>query len=327
MPDAIVQTDFLPAARVALEQFPVANPTLELVAVSENVTFRVASDHGEHFVLRLHRPGYNALEELESERVWMDALHCAGIRVQRPLLSRNGEHFVRVAVEAGSEYRFAGITTWFPGVPMSERLEAGADRRLRESTFHRIGELAARIHNQSQRWRPPAGFVRCRLDEDGLLGRTPRWGRFWEHRELNDAERNVLLLARESCRAALREYGIRSGNFGLIHADLHPDNIIMQGDDPGLIDFDDAAFGWHMYELAAALIEYWHEEDFEALQAAVLGGYRQHRTLTRADEAMLSTFLLIRGMAIIGWFHQRPEHQGSAFFQSIKEQVLARCQC
>jgi Ser/Thr protein kinase RdoA (MazF antagonist) len=327
MPDPTVTSDFLPAARNALAQFPVDNPTLELVAESENVTFRIVSGGGEDFVLRLHRPGYNALDELESERIWGEALRSAGIRVQRPLLSRTGQHFVRVAVEARSEYRFAGMTSWFPGVPMSERLEAGADHSLREATFRRIGELAARIHNQSAQWRPPEGFSRCRLDEEGLLGEAPRWGRFWEHRELTDAERHALLGARGQCRAALREYGIRPGNFSLIHADLHPDNIIMQADDPGIIDFDDAAYGWHVYELAAALIEYWHEEDFEALRAAVLEGYREHRRLTPADEAMLSTFLLIRGMAIIGWFHQRTEHEGSQFFQSIKEQVLARCRC
>ncbi|EED33694.1 aminoglycoside phosphotransferase [gamma proteobacterium NOR5-3] len=325
MRDTAARSDFLPAARAALEQFPVANPTLELVAVSENVTFRVLSGDGGMFVLRLHRPGYNSLSELESERVWGNALRAAGIRVQHPLLSIQGQHFVRVPVEARNEYRFAGMTSWFPGVPMSERLEAGGDHAFRKSTFRRIGELAARIHNQSEIWRPPAAFSRARLDEDGLLGEMPRWGQFWEHRELTRPERDQLLRAREQCRAALRAYGLTSGNFSLIHADLHPENIIVQGEEPGLIDFDDAAYGWHGYELAAALIEYWDDDDFEELQGAVLDGYRQHRVFTRADEAMLSTFLLIRAMAIIGWFHQRREHADSEFFECIKAQALARC--
>jgi Ser/Thr protein kinase RdoA (MazF antagonist) len=100
----------------------------------------------------------------------------------------------------------------------------------------------------------------------------------------------------------------------------------MQGEEPGLIDFDDAAYGWHGYELAAALIEYWDDDDFEALQGAALDGYRQHRAFTPADEAMLSTFLLIRAMAIIGWFDQRREYADSEFFGHIKALALARCQ-
>jgi hypothetical protein len=37
---------------------------------------------------------------------------------------------------------------------------------------------------------------------------------------------------------------------------------------------------------------------------------------------MLPAFLLLRGMALIGWFHQRPEHGDSVFFSGIKEWVL-----
>jgi hypothetical protein len=40
---------------------------------------------------------------------------------------------------------------------------------------------------------------------------------------------------------------------------------------------------------------------------------------------MLPVFLLIRGMALIGWFHQRPEHAGSTFFAAVKREVLDDC--
>jgi hypothetical protein len=40
---------------------------------------------------------------------------------------------------------------------------------------------------------------------------------------------------------------------------------------------------------------------------------------------MLHTFLLIRGMATIGWFHQRPEHAGSEYFEKMKTWFLEEC--
>ena len=40
---------------------------------------------------------------------------------------------------------------------------------------------------------------------------------------------------------------------------------------------------------------------------------------------MLPIFLLIRGMALIGWFHQRPEHAGSDFFTEVKQQLVDDC--
>ena len=42
---------------------------------------------------------------------------------------------------------------------------------------------------------------------------------------------------------------------------------------------------------------------------------------------MLPIFLLIRGLAIVGWYHERPEHQGSSFFQDVKDWVIGQCKC
>ena len=133
------------------------------------------------------------------------------------------------------------------------------------------------------------------------------------------------LRERESARATLIAYGARPDNFGLIHADLHPENIVYNGEDLALIDFDDAAYGWHMYEIASALIMDRFAPDFNALRAALLEGYREHRPLTERDVDLLSVFLLIRGMAIIGWFHQRAEHAGSDYFAEVKKIVFEGC--
>ncbi|HLY78646.1 MAG TPA: hypothetical protein VKQ70_04690, partial [Caulobacteraceae bacterium] len=71
---------FTPAASQALKAFPIEPTGLELVALSENVTFRVTDRRdGAAYVLRLHRPGYHTLGELNSERIWTRALADAGI--------------------------------------------------------------------------------------------------------------------------------------------------------------------------------------------------------------------------------------------------------
>ena len=164
-----------------------------------------------------------------------------------------------------------------------------------------------------------------RLDLESLLGETPYWGRFWDHAELTAAEKALLLREREQARATLIAYGERPENFGLIHADLHPENIVYDGEDLALIDFDDAAYGWHLYEIATVLIMDLFAPDFDALRVALLEGYREHRPLSDQDVDLLSAFLLIRGMAIIGWFHQRAEHAGSEYFAEVKKIVFEGC--
>lgn len=314
---------YMPAALKALERFSVEPENIELVTHSENVTFRVFTRSSKtDYVLRLHRPGYNSIEELNSERQWAAALKDAGLSIQESLPTRQGEYFVLIDVPGTGEQRYAGMTSWLEGALLSDCLEAQPDDADRARVFHRIGAIAATIHNQSAAWNEPPGFTRRRLDLDGLLGEQPHWGRFWEHPDLTPAGRTALLRKRHDVRIALQAYGETADNFSLIHADLDPDNIIQHGDDMALIDFDDAAFGWHLYDLASALIEYRSAPDFDALSAALLDGYREHRPLAKRDIEMLPAFLLIRGMATIGWYLQRPEHTDSDYFEELRNWIL-----
>lgn len=316
-------SNFTLAAWKALEHFPVKAQDIQLVAHSENVTFRVAvRDVETDYVLRLHRPGYSSLEELESERMWTRALKKTGVAVPGSLETVRGGHYALVDVPGAGERRYAGMTTWHEGRPLSDYLESHSNGAERERIFRRFGEIAAAFHNQSTRWTPPPGFVRRRLGVDELLGEAPFWGRFWEHPALTGAEQEWLLRTRNRVRRELGTYGEKPDHFSLIHADFTPENIIYDGDDLAIIDFDDAGYGWHLYDIASFLIECRYARDFEALQGALLDGYRERRSLAKGELEMLPTFMLIRGLAIIGWHLQRPEHEHLGEFEEVKDWVL-----
>ena len=322
-----IDSGYLTAALTALDSFPVEPESVELVAHSENVTYRVAVRGSDtDYSLRLHRPGYNSIEQLESERAWTRALSAAGIAVPESLPTHQGKHYVLVDIPGADEQRYAGMTTWFEGQTLRDYLDSPTGAGERVPLFGRIGELAAALHNQATSWNEPPEFTLQRLDLDGLLGRAPFWGRFWEHENVSVAEEKLLRKVRERFRDALSAYGVRRDNFSVIHADLHPDNIVYDGNDLALIDFDDAAYGWHMYDIASALIDDSSAPDLPVISNALLDGYQEHRPLADRDINMLRTFLLIRGMAIIGWFHQRPEHEETAYFDEIKQWVVAECE-
>jgi Ser/Thr protein kinase RdoA (MazF antagonist) len=316
----VTLTDYSSAAWKALESFPVKPKSVELVAHSENLTFRVVgADSETDYALRLHRPGYNSLEELNSERLWVAQLEKTGLSVQHSLKTHAGRYFEMIEIPDTGERRFAGLTTWLDGTPLSCVLDSTPDTEDRQRIFYEIGKVAGALHNQSEQWTEPRGFTRRHLDIDGLLGDAPEWGRFWEHEALEPAEQMRLLALRDSGRDALEAYGSNDSIFGLIHADLHPQNIVHDGTSLGVIDFDDSAYGWHLYDLASALFDNRLSPDFESLRRALLDGYGTLRSL---DSRMLDTFLRIRGMAIIGWYHQRPEHSESVNFESVKNWVL-----
>ena len=40
---------------------------------------------------------------------------------------------------------------------------------------------------------------------------------------------------------------------------------------------------------------------------------------------MLPAFLVARGLAIIGWYHDRPEYTKSEDFETVRDWVLEQC--
>ena len=96
-------------------------------------------------------------------------------------------------------------------------------------------------------------------------------------------------------------------DYGLIHADPVRENIMFDGTDLYLIDFDDAGFGFRLFDLATALIKNRQEPDYPDLRDAMLNGYRQERAL---DTSALDLFLALRAVTYVGWIVPRLEEDG-----------------
>lgn len=299
-----------------------------LHASGENETWRIVVGTGEVYALCLHRPGYRTSAQLASLPHWMLALSGAGIRVPRPIRSQSGAFPVPVPVAEG--HRFASATSWLPGTVLADELSrdvalgALSVQGSRLNRFRQIGALLAALHEHARGWTPPADFVAPLLDRDGLVGEAPRWGRFWDHPALTMEDRKLLVRARDLARERLAQSHPR---LTLIHADLHPGNLLVHEDQLCVIDFDDAAWGYEPYDIATALVHQQARPDFLALRAALIEGYRTVRMLADADLGDLSLFCLLRDLAIVGWLMQRPDMQAktAAAFSALLTRVRVGC--
>ncbi len=291
-------------AQQALEAWGLQSARCELVTRVENIVFRVDPDDGQPLVLSLHRSWYHTLEELISERQWTRALSDYGIGTPVPVPALNGRDYVSVEANLNGGTRYAGMSRWVDG-EILERVITGDDDF--SGHFRRLGEVAARIHNQASGWEPPSGFTRHALDADGLMGPSPWWGPFWESPVLTAGERVRCEQLRETIHDRLSQLELGPRTYSMIHADLHPKNVVVDGERLHVIDFDDSGFGWHMYELAVGVSSYEGHPRFPEMVAAVLEGYRGIRPLDAESAALLPLFMLVRALAQIGWFADRPE--------------------
>ncbi|WP_298164188.1 phosphotransferase [Novosphingobium sp.] len=294
---------YLPAASEALVQFGLPETEPHPVGKSENVVFRATDPSGTTWALRLHRPGYLALAELESERQFTAHLAEQGLIVPTGRRTRNGAWYTEVATPDPEGTRLAGMTLWHPGQTLESLI--GKDRGPATwSWFERTGALLADLHNATAGWSPPSAFSRHRLDADGLVGETPFWGRFWDLPCLTAEERQFLTEARSLVAAHFADL---TDPLILIHADAHPANVLVSGDRLGLIDFDDCAWGWPVFDMAVSLWSASSEPQFEQLRDRFLTGYISRRALPEDTLAQLNLFLLTRSLMLIGWSANRPD--------------------
>lgn len=298
-------------AKQALPHWHFSAPKLNLISRSENIVFRVDTSDDTRYVLRIHRPGYHTLDELNAEQDWTTALNRSGLSV--PVAVKMHERigasdgYASVSVPNADETRFVGVVEWFEGEVLRNIMEEANNDDAMSQYFHQLGQIAARVHNQSAGWTPPSKSRRHELDADGLVGDAPFWGRFWDLPQFSSNEGKRLSEIRAKLHKMLTDLGKDPHIYSLIHADLHPGNLLIRDETPHVIDFDDCAYSWHIYELAVSLFYSWDEPYFEAIRDAMIAGYRTERTLLDEMVALLPVFLLIRCLSLIGWTHERPE--------------------
>jgi len=295
--------DYVDAGRRAATAFGLAVASVDVLSKSENVVLDVTLADGDHVVVRLHREGYNTLDELRSEVAFVDSLRTFGVPVPAAVDDAEGNFYV--PVDVGGQQLQAGVVRWVDGMPLGGPLDGS--RLDLAPQFVRIGEVAAQIRLHNDEWQAPTGFVRRRWDAEGLVGERPLWGPFWKVDQLTSAQADLLYRARNELFDELSAVSVGPGRFGLIHADLHLGNLMVDDDQLTVIDFDDAGYGWFAHELAVALHPVLDEPGFVDARRSLLEGYRSVTELDDAEEQLIDTFLAVRSLMIVGWLAARPE--------------------
>jgi Ser/Thr protein kinase RdoA (MazF antagonist) len=310
-------------AHKALRQYPLSQPRLRALRHEHNTTFRVFTDDGQSCVLRVHRPGQHTPEAIQSELLWLTALHHdTELDIPRPLRTKDDALFTVAEVEGVPEARTCALFNWQPG--------RFSYHRLTPAHLEQIGMFTACLHEHTTRWSFPPHFVRGRVDNltaevrrKSLLNpQTASSNDLMQHPTDEDIER-ALRLVTEQCsvedaavvrraighiRETLLELGYTPEVFGLVHADLHYENFLFHRGRAHVIDFDDCGFGHHLFDLNVTLLEIQDHPRYAALRAALLAGYRRARPLSTAHEACLDTFFMLRHLQLLTWILESRDH-------------------
>jgi len=297
--------------------------SISLIKQRENAVYKLQTEDDTLFALRVHRAGYHSDAALNAEFVWMKALQEAGINVPTFLPSLNGSVVVKTSHASLDAPRQVDILHWIDGEQLGSVEEGlGEDGEEISNIYSVIGKTMAQLHIHSSTWTTPTGFTRHAWDAAGLVGEEPFWGRFWELASLSPAQRQRIVSAREAVAEKLAQLPKTSAHFGMIHADLVPENILIADGEVRLIDFDDAGFGWYLFDIATALYFIQDDRNYDLAKTALLNAYQEVRHLSQEDLDNLPLFLLARSFTYLGWVHTRSE---SSEAQELAPMLIEMC--
>lgn len=284
-------------------EFPKLYPYPEIVEIrllklSENLTFTVRSA-GRKAVLRVSRPFYHPEEELLAELQWMDMIRKSGaVPIPEVYAGTDGGLLQSFVSERSGIRYFCSLFSFLPGKTVRQL----HGRELLEKTA-RIGSIAASLHLLAQETPAMNRLKRFSWDWEHLLGKNARWGSWRDYPGLTREDFSLFRRASDEIRGRLASYGKGPSRYGLIHADLHLSNVILDGEKLHVIDFDDCGYGWFLYDLGCSLVEY--DDGLPELARAWLEGYRTMRRLTAEDLDEAPAFLLLRRMVRLAWLSSR----------------------
>ncbi len=227
--------------------------------------------------------------------MWLDALrNQAGLTVPAPLPNQNGDLFTKIDIPGVPQGKIVSLMRWVDGRVLS--------RGFRPLHFRAIGEMVASMHNFAAQWNAPEGFTRPEWDWHGQLG-----GKHFRQpleeiiEEIPEEFREAFLEVSNQSKQVMEDLGKSPSSYGLIHADLYPENILFKSGKAIPIDFEDCGYGYWIWDIAVALCSWPWTEDLPWMRDAFFEGYLSTCSMPQEQIELLDLFLAAQYATMVLW--------------------------
>jgi Ser/Thr protein kinase RdoA (MazF antagonist) len=274
-------------AAAALERYHLRVRRLRLITNEFNAVFRVDTDDGRTYVLRVNLPGRRSLAEIEAEMSWLNALAIeTAVGVPTPVPADGGDLVVTVSAGGVPEPRHCALFGWIGGVDLAARLT--------EDNVAELGALTAQLHLHALSFDTPTGLRRWDnpfpLDDRHVL---------LDDGVVSPADRATFATALDRIEAVLERLSGEQPR--MIHGDLHQDNVRVVRGRLFAIDFDDSLLGHPVQDIGVTFWNLQEETNYHALRRAFRRGYERHASWPEHSPGDIDTFVADRALMLIDY--------------------------
>lgn len=278
-----------------LENYDLEVKDFQLLAAGINTIYRIDTQDGEKFAMRIYSPEETVLEDNQAEIFWLKALnHDTNLHVPEPISQRNGGYITIQDHQHIPGERRCVVFKWVPGRSL--------EHYLSPKNYYKLGEVMARLHDHAQSLNVPPYIQPKRWDKVFYYPDEPVVIYDEQYRYLFSPERIVLL--EQGISLASREladlHGDKEGRI-LIHGDIHYWNVHLYRGELYINDFEDTMLGYPVQDIAVTLSYGRTRDDYKRLSEAFQDGYVSLRSWPVKSQRQLETLVTARNINFINY--------------------------
>jgi Ser/Thr protein kinase RdoA (MazF antagonist) len=250
---------------------------------------------GASYVLRICYP-MSPLERIQEEIDWLLALkRDTALVVPSPVANEQGAFITSWATSELEPLQHCVLFEWIEGDSVRSSLS--------QETAASVGTLIARLHRHAQSYAPTrtSAFIGQRYDLDWLIGPASWWSTGRARENLGSDTYTRLQPAIDLAVEAMSRLGELPEHFGIIHADLHFDNILFHHNRCALLDFGDYSLGYYLHDLAITEQAFRNCCADQQISAAFHKGYCQERNLPLSFFHDIDAFMIPTDVIFLKW--------------------------
>ncbi len=260
--------------------------TIEEIDTWANFIFE-AKRSDKSYILRISHSSYRTRDQIKAEIEWIDFLEKKDVRVAMPILSMNNQFVEEISLEDSTSF----YTTLFLKVP-GETI-ANNHVLMTPAVIEKWGSILGRLHSLTKEYEPKSSIKR------------KHWYEKPEIVNINEtlADYPVILEKAKKHIAYIKSLPKDQDTYGLIHYDLHEVNLLVDGEDITVIDFDDCQYDYLIADFSSIFFQLvWRFHTAEKSRETVvkefypqfMKGYLKEHPLSEFWISKISDFLQLR---------------------------------
>jgi Ser/Thr protein kinase RdoA (MazF antagonist) len=279
--------------RAIMSQFDFEVASFESINHEFNSTFKITTEGGDRFALRINVNSTKTLENLRAEVQWVQGIR--EILVPAPIANSAGEFITFAHHDASGRTLPAVLFSWLEGEEVGD--EPTADQ------LFAAGAAMAKLHISSKGFKFAADASLPVIDS--VLWGAPDY-LCGEGAALSPEDQQVMKIAYELIQEVI-DRQLAENEPQPIHADMHGWNLMWHEGKLAVFDFDDAMMGTPLIDLATAI----YYLDTEEQNQSFIDGYRSITPLAPHSPRDLEVLLVQRRIVLLNYLFEtsNPEHQ------------------